>query len=48
MQDGFFEGVESKYDGASVACFYSSMGLNRELFKVQIIEINYNFQPQFN
>lgn len=33
MSEGYFEGVESKYDGITVACFYSSMGLNRELFE---------------
>ncbi|CAD8168375.1 unnamed protein product [Paramecium pentaurelia] len=31
MGDGNFENLEQKYDGQSLACFYSSMGLNREL-----------------
>lgn len=31
MGDGYFENIESKYDGATLACFYSSMALNREL-----------------
>jgi len=29
MGDGYFENVESKYDGSTLACFYSSMALNR-------------------
>ncbi|KRX10275.1 hypothetical protein PPERSA_09659 [Pseudocohnilembus persalinus] len=40
-QDGYFEGVENKYDGATLACFYSSMGLNRELFKDYSLALNY-------
>lgn len=38
MSEGYFEGVESKYDGITVACFYSSMGLNRELFEVKLLK----------
>lgn len=36
MSDNFLDGIETKYDGATLACFYSSMGLNRELFSVNI------------
>lgn len=35
MSENYMEGIESKYDGATLACFYSSMGLNRELFQVK-------------
>lgn len=31
MGDGYFENVEAKYEGPTLACFYSSMALNREL-----------------
>jgi len=29
MGDGYFENVEEKYKGSTLACFYSSMALNR-------------------
>lgn len=33
MGEGQFENVEQKYDGSTLACFYSNMGLNRELME---------------
>ena len=31
MGDGFLDNIVSKYDGGTLACFFSSMGLNREM-----------------
>ncbi|EGR27036.1 hypothetical protein IMG5_202740 [Ichthyophthirius multifiliis] len=42
MGDGQFDNLESKYQGATLACFYSSMALNRELCNDLVGAVNYH------